>query len=71
MLFKMQSIYEIQSKLDCICETIEFILGQVLEISCQTLMHFSSEILNLRFEFETGQNRPVNRTKKTLGCFAS
>ena len=57
---------KIQWKFDYIYDRIEFIFGQVLQISCQILMHVSSEILNLRFEFETGQNRPVNRTKKTL-----
>ena len=31
-------------------------------------MHFSDENLNIRFEFKTGRNHPVNRKKKTLMC---
>ena len=34
--------------------------------SSQKLIHLSIEKFNLRLEFETGRNRPVNRKEKTM-----
>ena len=42
----------------------EFMNEQVPKFSFKKLIHLSTQNLNLGLEFKTGQNHPVNRTKK-------